>query len=230
MSHTASLFSHFVSTRGTFRWLSPLVIVSSAAAWVAVGFDIAEIRLLMRQEMGLATATEKAAHTVIGQVVLQIQMTLLAATAIAFITWLYRCRANLRAFGTRHLRYPRNWAVFGFLIPVVNLVRPYQVIREVWQASDPSTTGPVDWKTVKPPRLLQAWWGTFVAFLVFKILAWWMMWSAAYDLTRLQIADGVLLLADFLAAVSVTLVYFVIDHITDAQQAKWERLSPPPGA
>ena len=230
MSHTASLFSHFVSTRGTFRWLSPLVIVSSAAAWVAVGFDIAEIRLLTRLEMGIATASEKAAHTVIGQVVLQIQMTLLAATAIAFMTWLYRCRANLRAFGTRHLRYPRSWAVVGFLIPVVTLVRPNQVIREVWQASDPSATGPVDWKTVKPPLLLQAWWATFVTFLVFKILAWWMMWSATYDLSRLQIADGVLLLADFLAAVSVTLVYFVIDHITDAQQAKWERLSPPLGA
>jgi hypothetical protein len=156
-------------------------------------------------------------------------MTLLAATAIAFMTWLYRCRANLRAFGTRHLRYRRYWAIFGFLIPVVNLVRPYQVIREVWQASDPSTASPLDWKTVKPPLLLRAWWVTFVAFLVFKILAWWMMWSATYDLTRLQIADGVLLLADFLAAVSVTLVYFVIDHITDAQQAKWESLSPPPG-
>jgi len=230
MSQTASLFSHYVSTRGTLRWLSPLVIVSSAAAWIAVGFDIAEIRLLTRQEMGIATAGEKAAHVFIGQVVLHIQMTLLAATAIAFITWLYRCRANLRAFGTRHLRYPRNWAVFGFLIPVVNLVRPYQVVREVWKASDPSAIDPLDWMTVKPPLLLRAWWGTFVSFLVFKILAWWMMWSSTYDLTRLQIADGVLLLADLLAAASVTLVYFVIDHITDAQQAKWERLSPPLGA
>jgi hypothetical protein len=229
MSQTASLFSHYVSTRGTFRWLAPLVIVSSAAAWIAVGFDIAEVRLLVRQEMGLATASEKAAHGVIGEVVFQMQMTLLVATAIAFMTWLYRCRANLRAFGTRRLRYSRNWAVLGFLIPVVNLVRPYQVVREVWQASDPGTTDPLDWMTVKPPQLLRAWWGTFVAFLVFKILAWWMMWSAAYDLTRLQIADGVLLLADLLAAVSVTLVYFVIDHITDAQEAKWECLSPPLG-
>ena len=57
-----------------------------------------------------------------------------------------------------------------------------------------------------------------------------MMWSLAYDLARPQLAASVLLLAYFLAAVSVTLVYFVIDHITDAQQAKWERLSPPPGA
>jgi hypothetical protein len=230
MSQTASLFSHFISTRGTFRWLSPLVIVSSAAAWVAVGFDIAEIRLFMREAVGLATADERAAHGLVGQVVVHAQMALLAATAIAFMTWLYRCRANLRAFGTRRLRYPRNWAVFGFLIPLLNLVRPYQVVREVWQASDPATAGPLDWMNVRPPLLLRAWWGSFVAFLVFKALAWWMAWSAAYDLLRLQIAAGALALADALAAVSVTLAYFVIEHITDAQQAKWERLSPPPGA
>jgi hypothetical protein len=230
MNGTASLFSHFISTRGTFRWLFRLVIVSSATAWVVVGFDIAEIRLLRRQEMGLATAVEKAAHHLTGEVLVKIQMVLLAATLIAFMTWLYRSRANLRAFGTRHLRYPRNWTVFGFLIPVVNLVRPYQVVREVWQASDPSTTSPSDWKTVKPSLLLRAWWGTFVAFFVFRALAWWMLWSAVYDLTRLRIAHGVLLLADVMAAVSVTLVYFVVDHITEAQQAKWERLSPPPGA
>jgi hypothetical protein len=33
-----------------------------------------------------------------------------------------------------------------------------------------------------------------------------------------------------MAAVSVTLLYFVVDHITEAQQVKWERLSPPPGS
>jgi len=229
MSQTASLFSHFVSTRGTFRWLSPLVIVSCAAAWIAVGFDIAEIQLLMREQIGLATAGERAAHGLVGRVVFRTQITLLAATAVAFMAWLYRCRANLRAFGTRRLRYPRNWAVFGFLIPVLNLVRPYQVVREVWQASDPDTANPLDWMNVKTPLLLRAWWGTFVAFLVFKTLAWWMAWSSAYDLLRLQIASGVLALADALAAVSVTLAYFVIDRITDAQQMKWERLDPPPG-
>lgn len=230
MNGTASLFSHYVSTQGTFRWLSRLVIASSAVMWVVVGFDIAEIRLPTRQTMGLVTAAEKAAHAVIGEVLFHGQMVLLAATGIAFMTWLYRCRANLRAFGTRHLRYPRNWTIFGFLIPVLNLVRPYQVVREVWQASDPSTIHPSDWKTVKPPLLLRAWWAAFVTFLVFKVLAWWMLWSSFYDLTRLQIAHGVLLLADVMAAVSVTLVYFVIDSITEAQQAKWERLSPPPGA
>ncbi|MFQ5418567.1 MAG: DUF4328 domain-containing protein [Myxococcota bacterium] len=228
MSNTASLFSHFVSTRGTFRWLSSLVLVSAAAPGVAVGIDVAGMRLLSRRAMGVAVgANERAAHYVVADVAIKIQITLLFATGIAFVTWLYRARANLRAFGTRHLRFSRNWAVFGFVIPIVNLVRPYQVVREVWQASDPSTTEPDGWMSIKPPLLVQAWWATFVAFVAFKALAWWMYWSALRDVSRLEIAEGVELFADLTAAVSVTLVYFVIERITESQQTKWDLLEPP---
>jgi hypothetical protein len=229
MSESASLFSHFVSTRVTFRWLSALIVASAAVAWIAVGFDIAEIRMFGRLGMGLLTANDRAAHAFIGEVVLISQGTMLILTAIAFMTWLYRSRANLRAFGTRRLRYSRNWAIFGFLIPVLNLIRPYQVTREVWQASDPSTTNPLDWMRVKPPRLIRVWWGTFIAFSLLKLLARWMMSSSAYDPLRLQLAQVVDLAADFMAAVSVTLVYFVVDRITEAQESKWSRLGPPPG-
>ena len=229
MTDRASLFSHFVSTRTTFRWLSGLIIGSAAVAWIAVGFDIAEIRMFGRLGLGLVTANDRAAHQFIGRLVLISQLMMLILTAVAFVTWLYRARANLRAFGTRHLRYSRNWTVFGFLIPVFNLFRPYQVTREVWQASDPSTTDPFDWKEIGTPRLVKAWWGTFISFSILKLLAAWMMTSSAYDPLRLQVAQVVDLSADFMAAISVTLVYFVVDRITEAQDAKWALLGPPPG-
>jgi hypothetical protein len=230
MSGSASLFSHFVSTRGTFRWLSILIVASAAVAWTAVGFDIAEIRMLGRLGMGLVTPNDRAAHLLVREIVLIAQLTMLILTAIAFMTWLYRCRANLRAFGTRRLRYSRNWAIVGFLIPVLNLVRPYQVTREVWQASDPSATDPFEWTTIRPPRLFRAWWATFVAFTLLKALAYWMTTSAAYDPLRLQLAQVVDLASDLMAATSVTLVYFVVDRITEAQEAKWAQLGPPPGS
>ena len=230
MSGSASLFSHFVSTRVTFRWLTGLVILSAAVLWVAVGFDVAEIQLIGRQGLGLATDNDRAAHGVVREWVFVAQVTAAAATSIAFMTWLYRCRVNLRAFGTRRLRYSRNWAVLGFLIPVLNLIRPYQVAREVWQASDPSTTDPFEWKQVKLPFLFHAWWGCFVAFVLFKLLAWWMTSSAAFDTQRLQVSQGVELLADTMAAVSVTFAYFVVERITDAQDTKWQSLAPPPAS
>ena len=229
MTGTASLFSHFISTRGTFRWLSRLVIVSAAFAWVAVGYDVSAVQLFGRDAMGLATASDKAAHLLVRNVVLYTQLALLLTTAVAFTTWLYRSRANLRAFGARELRFSRNWTVFAFLIPGLNLVRPYQVVREVWQASDPSTTDPFGWKQVKPPLLFRTWWVTFVVFVVMKPLAIWMGSSALQDPLRLQIARGVELLADVMAAVSVTFVYFIIERITEAQETKWGRLGPPPG-
>jgi len=109
-------------------------------------------------------------------------------------------------------------------------VRPYQVTREVWQASDPSTTDPFDWKEIATPRLIRAWWGTFIAFSTLKLLAAWMILSSAYDPLRLQLAQVVDLSADLMAATSVTLVYFVVDRITEAQEVKWSRLGPPPGS
>lgn len=229
MNERASLFSHFVSTRTTFRWLSALIIASAAVAWIAVGFDIAEIRMFGRLGKGLVTASERATHVFIGEVVLRSQATMLVCTSVAFMTWLYRSRANLRAFGTRRLRYSRNWAVFGFLIPVLNLFRPYQVTREVWQASDPSSTDPFDWTEIKTPRLIRVWWGTFIAFGTLKFLAVWMLSSAFYDPLRLQLSQVVDVAADAMAAISVTLVYFVVDGITQAQESKWARLGPPPG-
>jgi hypothetical protein len=230
MTESASLFSHYISTRGTFRYLSPLVIASAAVAWVAVGFDIAEVQLFAREELGLATADDEAAHSLVREIVFIVRVALLAATAVTFITWLYRCRANLRAFGTRHLRYSRNWAVFGFLIPLLNLVRPYQVTREVWQASNPRNTDPFEWKSLKPPLLFPAWWGTFVGFAAFKTIGVWMGMSSVWDPVRLQIAHGVEVLADVMAALSVTCVYFIIENITAAQETKWGRLAPPPGS
>jgi hypothetical protein len=190
----------------------------------------AEIRLYGRQGLGLATDHDRAAHAIVRERVFLAQATALTLTSIAFMTWLYRCRVNLRAFGTRRLRYSRNWAVFGFLIPVLNLIRPYQVAREVWQASDPATSDPFEWKLVKPPFLFHAWWGTFIGFVMFKLLAMWMASSSAFDPQRLQVAQGVELLADAMAAVSVTFVYFVVERITDAQDAKWRNLAPPPSA
>jgi hypothetical protein len=228
VSESASLFSHFVSTRTTFRWLTGLVILSAAVLWVGVGFGIAEIRLFGKLGMGVATANEEAAHDIVRDGIFRAQTGILSLTFIAFVAWLYRCRANLRAFGIRRLRFSRNWTIWSFLIPILNLIRPYQVTLEIWQASDPDVTDPFEWKSVRPPRLLQLWWTTFILFVSFKLLGIWMASSSVYDLRRFQIAQGVDLLADAMAAISVTFLYFVIERITDAQAAKWRSLAPPP--
>jgi len=226
VNREASLLPPYVSTRASARWVTGLLVASGAVAWIAVGIDLAELRLLSRLVEGHAVELpEREAFALTREVVRVLQLSLILATVGLFIAWLYRSRVNVRAFGARRLQWARNWSVLAFLIPVANLLLPYAVIREVWQASDPRATDPLEWKLVRPGRLLRLWWGAVVACLCVAAVASFMTDSAGLSPSRLQLARGITLLGDVGVALAASLGYFVVAHISEAQDEKWERLA-----
>ncbi len=82
-------------------------------------------------------------------------------TAVLFLLWLYRVYANLAVLGASRLRFSPRWAVGTFLVPGVNLLWPFLVIREVWNASDPRGSGETGGRPPTSPRVAW-WWITFV--------------------------------------------------------------------
>ena len=85
---------------------------------------------------------------------------------ITFLMWVYRANLNCHGFGAEEMKFTPGWAVGYFLIPFLNLVRPYQVMKEIWKVS----TNPKDWKNVPGSFLLNLWWlltliVTFLAFI-----------------------------------------------------------------
>ena len=74
-------------------------------------------------------------------------------TVVAFLLWLHRCYENLAALGERGLRFTPGWAVGWWFIPFANLVRPYQVMRELWRRVAPAGIG---------LALLQVWWAVWL--------------------------------------------------------------------
>jgi hypothetical protein len=77
--------------------------------------------------------------------------------ACLFCTWFSNAHRNLPALGATNLKYSPGWAVGGFFVPFLNLVRPYQVAREIWRHSNPSN----DTSEVTP-RPVALWWGLFL--------------------------------------------------------------------
>jgi len=75
-------------------------------------------------------------------------------TAIAFLIWFYRAYQTVNlAEGTAH---SPDQAVWTFLIPVLNLYRPYQIATEIWRKSSP---GGAD---LGHSGLIIAWWAFWV--------------------------------------------------------------------
>ena len=222
MTQALGVFGDYVSMRPRARVLGGLLVAGALVSWVAVGFDAADFLRLGREAAGYSSsAAQKAAYLAAGETVLAIQCVLLFACGVAFVEWLYQSRINLRAFGVRKLRYRRGWAVAAFFVPALNLVRPYQVVREVWQASDPRTSDPFAWTEVRPGWLLKLWWGAFVLWALLALLGLVMSSGAGYDAGKLQVARGVTLASDLLGALGVSLAYFVVEHISEAQETKW---------
>src|SRR6185295_6835233 len=63
---------------------------------------------------------------------------------------------NARAFGATPLEFTPGMAVGIFFVPILNLYKPYAVIKEVWQAGD--TEGATPWQYTPVPLLLPLWW------------------------------------------------------------------------
>jgi len=200
-------------------------VVFALVAWIAVGVHLAHVRELHLQLSGTAVGALplRQIQTVM-RIAQGVQVAVLGVTALAFLAWLYRLRANLRALGVRKLAFARHWSLLGFLIPAVNFVVPYQVMAEVWRASDPSILDPFEWKFVEPPRILTLWWGTFVIAATLELAAYGLGQTAGVIAFKSLVASAVAVLADAVTAVSASLAYFVVTRLAAAQAEKYQRL------
>jgi hypothetical protein len=141
--------------------LSVYVLISLAGAIL----DISQIESLSNTPRGLRmpsielTASE-AATLLIRVLLIGIAM----VTGVFFLIWIYRAHKNLRALGATDLKYSPGWAIGGFFIPVLNVVRPYQVVTEIWKASGPGArrSGGASWIYESPPVFISLWWGLWL--------------------------------------------------------------------
>jgi hypothetical protein len=84
--------------------------------------------------------------------------TLLFACMVLVGRWIYRTNANAHAFSDG-LAITPGWAVGWFFVPIANLVKPYEGVKEVWDVSH-ELAGRYD--EVGSP-LLGLWWGLWIA-------------------------------------------------------------------
>ena len=221
--HAGSLRPLFVSPRGITRCAAAGLVASTLASWLALGVHLAHL-LELRKQLAGGGGERLAAVAGTLRIAQGIQIAVFALTAVFFLAWLYRLRVNVRALGVRKLEFARRWSLLGFFVPVLNVVRPYQVIAEVWRASDPSVLDPFEWKSVEAPQILALWWGTFVIAVTLEFAAFGFHLTAGEPAFKSLVASSVAIVADLAAAVCASLGFFLVGRLTATQLAKRERL------
>lgn len=90
-------------------------------------------------------------------------------SGIIFLVWLFRIYKNLESLRTDPIEFSPGWAVGWWFIPLLNFVKPFQVVRDAWLESDPKVNLEADlFSRIKGggPNFLTVWW----AFWIFGLL------------------------------------------------------------
>jgi hypothetical protein len=145
-----------------------------------------------------------------------LELGVIAACAGLFLVWLHRVVANGPALGGHELRYTPSWAVGWWFVPVLNLVRPFQVIAEAWMVSarDPGASLGV---------LLPTWWGLSVLGVVVSRLV--VVRAGGDTLAGLRTEAIIETTASLVLIVAALLCVVVVRRLTERQELK--HLAPP---
>jgi hypothetical protein len=199
-----------------------LLGLNAALAWlVIVGMYTLLDRIWKGMAGRLAAADTLEAHLSQLNALRLIQGLAWLATAAMFLWWLYRAHRNLPALGAADLRFTPRAAVSAFFVPVLNVVVPVRVVRELWNGSDPAPAepGPRGGATMSP--WVAWWWGVFVA----SVLLDPVMSRIAGELeARLTVGTTVLLvLGQLLEICAAILAMVVVWSVSQGQQEIFAR-------
>ena len=148
-------------------------------------------------------------------------------TVVVFLMWLYRAHSNLNALQARNLQFTPGWAVGWWFIPFANLVKPFQVVREVWWESDPDSAE-------SEPVFLSESLRSAPTYMGF----WWAMWllsnfaanvtSRVYDpetMDNIEIGGILFVITGILSVASAILAIMVVKDISERQTKRLANLN-----
>src|SRR5579885_27683 len=120
-----------------FATCAPILLVAEALVSAAAALsDAYQIRLLdmIRFDMPIPPDLTEA-QDVRQRLLAGLEVGVSLPALIVFLAWVYRASRNARALGAEGMKYTPGWSVGWFFVPFANLVLPYLVMREIWQAS-----------------------------------------------------------------------------------------------
>jgi len=158
-----------------------------------------------------------------------------ALTAIFFLIWLNKANKNLTPLGADYLEFSSGWAVGWWFVPFANLVKPFQVVREVWRESDPEIeegTGFLSNVASGAPGYMALWWGLWIVSNIFNNIA--ARASEASSTESIQLSGAVFAASGATGVAAAVLAIMVVRDITQRQELRFARIGlrrnqePPP--
>jgi hypothetical protein len=222
-----SLPTTYRPLRGRAQVVVGLLVVTGLISCVSILYQLDLQALLDRLAAGrpvgsaeMQTADDRTA------LITTLSLAAYVCTGLAFITWFFQAYQNIECLGARGLRVKHSWAIGSWVVPILNLFRPKQIMNDIWRASDPALpAGEVwGWQRAPVPGLLHWWWAAFLIGGAANNVAGWTIDTSA-TVPAQQSAGTLAMYADGGQIVGAVLAVLVVRAVTSRQEARAARVS-----
>lgn len=109
---------------------------ASPNGWLSIALICINIQLILSSIVTEVTSFHPEILALVSPTLLLRSRVILGFTQqVLLIAWLFRAHKNLDLFARGILEHAHSKAVWGFFVPLVNLVVPYLVTKEIWVKS-----------------------------------------------------------------------------------------------
>ncbi len=111
-----------------------------ALALIAIGSNLMEYQLLTDFQNGVYFSQEMAvagaeANDKRQQIIVFSYLAVFIISGILILKRIYQSNQNARYLGAKDMAFTPAWSIGIYFIPIVSLWKPYQAMKEIWQAS-----------------------------------------------------------------------------------------------
>jgi len=121
-----------------------------------------------------------------GDILMFAALFVLLVTSIIVLRWIYRASVNAHTVAD-DLTVSPGWAVGWYFIPIANLWKPFQAMKETWLASHFGA----NWSGGEASDLLNWWWGLWILSSLLGNASWRLSDSMPPLAAELGLADGI---------------------------------------
>jgi hypothetical protein len=215
--------------RGPARALQQLLAIFVLVTLASLVADSIELGLLTRLlHEGSSGLTAEAATADGRQALVDLlQAAVYVATAIPFLVWFHRAYANLPALGMAPLEVGAGWAIGGWFVPLLNLVRPKEIMNDIWRGSDPDRASRLDgfWRVGPVSGLVHLWWTLVLLSWLVDRIVFAVIRIGPQTVASLRTSTMVSLTADVLDVALGLVALELVRRTSRRQQARADRLA-----
>jgi hypothetical protein len=151
------------------------------------------------------------------------------AAAIVWIVWFRRAYINVPRISEGQLRFGRGWATGSWFVPFLNLVRPKQIMNDIWRAGDTAAPAGVPFDDRPVAGLIHLWWAAWLVITFLDNIAGRLLFRAE-TVPDQHGAAKLALASDLADAAGAVLAIFVVRAVSRRYEARRQQVTEsPPG-